>query len=189
MTRKEEIFLTSIKLMKAKGYVGTSMRDIASSMSIEAASLYNHIRNKEDILRENCFNLAARFIDSLNEVLSSGEDSETKLKHFIRNHIEILVDDLEASHVFLHEWKHLSEPHYGRFLSMRDEYERGLKKILKDDEQNNSFENRMYRMVVISVLASLNATEQWYNKDGEMDINELCDHLTNILVKGIKEKI
>ena len=52
MTRKEEIFLTSIKLMKAKGYVGTSMRDIASSMSIEAASLYNHIRNKEDILRE-----------------------------------------------------------------------------------------------------------------------------------------
>lgn len=70
---------------------------------------------------------------------------------------------------------------------MRDEYERGLKKILKDGESSNNFEDRSYRMVVITILSSLNAIEQWYNVDGEMKVDELCDHLTHILVNGIKE--
>ena len=187
MTRREQIFQTSIQLMKDKGYVGTSMRDIASSMSIEAASLYNHIKGKEDILKDNCFELADKFIDSLNKLLSSDDEPLEKLHKFIKNHVNILVENLDAAHVFLYEWKPLSEPHYSRFLSMRDEYERGLKKILKDDEPNNNFENRSYRMVVINILSSLNAIEQWYKPDGEIKVDELCDLLSKILVNGIKE--
>ena len=187
MTRREQIFQTSIKLMKNKGYVGTSMRDIASGMSIQAASLYNHIKGKEDILTDNCFELANQFIDSLNSILKSDEKPLDKLHTFISNHVNILVGNMDAAHVFLYEWKHLSEPHYSKFLSMRDEYERGLRKILKDDESHNNFENSSYKMVVISVLSSLNAIEQWYKPDGEIKVEELCNILSQILINGIKE--
>ena len=77
--------------MKNKGYAGTSMRDIASGMSIEAASLYNHIKGKEDILMDNCFDLANKFIDSLNAILKSDEKPLDKLHTFISNHVNILV--------------------------------------------------------------------------------------------------
>ena len=127
--------------MKNKGYVGTSMRDIASGMSIEAASLYNHIKGKEDILTDYCFELANKFIDSLNAILKSDVKPLDKLHTFIGNHVNILVGNMDAAQVFLYEWKHLSEPHYSKFLSMRDEYELGLRKILKDDESNNNFTN------------------------------------------------
>ncbi len=189
MTRKEEIFENAIKLMREKGYVGTSMRDIASSMNLEAASLYNHIREKEEILRKNCFDLATQLIDRLNEVLNSNDEPMEKLRKFIFNHVTLLTENKDAAHVFLHEWKHLSEPFFGRFLAMRDEYERGLKKILKDDDTNNRFENRTYRMVVITILSALNAIESWYDVNGEMKVDELCMHLNDILIKGIKEKV
>ena len=46
MSRKEQIDLAATNLFKTKGYSATSMRDIASTVGIEAASLYSHISYK-----------------------------------------------------------------------------------------------------------------------------------------------
>ncbi|MEY4002761.1 MAG: Bacterial regulatory protein tetR family [Bacteroidota bacterium] len=44
--RKAQIIDTSLEMMCRMGYQGTSMRDIASAVNMEAASLYNHITGK-----------------------------------------------------------------------------------------------------------------------------------------------
>ena len=49
-TRKEEIIVTAAKLFKEKGFSAVTMRDIAKSVGIKAASLYNHINSKEELL-------------------------------------------------------------------------------------------------------------------------------------------
>ena len=48
--RKLEIIAIASALFKDKGYSAVTMRDIAKAMGIKAASLYNHIKNKEEIL-------------------------------------------------------------------------------------------------------------------------------------------
>ena len=52
ITRKEEIVKTAAKLFKEKGYSAVTMRDLATAMGIKAASLYNHINSKQEILKE-----------------------------------------------------------------------------------------------------------------------------------------
>lgn len=42
----------AIKLADKKGLEGLSMRSLASKVGVEAMSLYNHVRNKEDLLDE-----------------------------------------------------------------------------------------------------------------------------------------
>ena len=54
-TRKEEIVNTAAKLFKEKGFSAVTMRDIAKSMGIRAASLYNHISSKQELLQDICF--------------------------------------------------------------------------------------------------------------------------------------
>ena len=48
--RKTEIRNVSATLFKEKGYSAVTMRDIAQAMDIKAASLYNHIKSKQEIL-------------------------------------------------------------------------------------------------------------------------------------------
>ena len=48
--RKTEIISVAAKLFKEKGYSAVTMRDIAQAMDIKAASLYNHIKSKQEIL-------------------------------------------------------------------------------------------------------------------------------------------
>jgi len=60
-TRKEEIIKTATKLFKEKGYSAVTMRDIAKAMGIKAASLYNHINSKQQILTDIIISLAEEF--------------------------------------------------------------------------------------------------------------------------------
>ncbi|MDD3224890.1 MAG: TetR/AcrR family transcriptional regulator [Clostridium sp.] len=47
---KQEIFETSVKLFSKEGYNGVSMREIAKEVGIKESSIYNHYKNKEEIL-------------------------------------------------------------------------------------------------------------------------------------------
>ena len=47
---KETIINETLTLFSEKGFEGVSMRDIAAAVGIKAASIYNHFKNKEEIL-------------------------------------------------------------------------------------------------------------------------------------------
>ena len=51
-TTKADIIAAVIPLFAKGGYAGVSMRDIAKSVSLSPASLYNHFPDKESIYRE-----------------------------------------------------------------------------------------------------------------------------------------
>lgn len=49
---KEKIIAVSIEEFACKGYDNASMRKIAERVGIKASSIYNHFKNKEEILEE-----------------------------------------------------------------------------------------------------------------------------------------
>jgi AcrR family transcriptional regulator len=50
--RRDQILDTAAELFAAKGYTGTSMRDVATASGILAGSLYHHFESKEAIAVE-----------------------------------------------------------------------------------------------------------------------------------------
>jgi AcrR family transcriptional regulator len=47
---KEKILKTALKLFAEKGYKPTTVRDIAGAVGIKQSALYNHFKNKDEIL-------------------------------------------------------------------------------------------------------------------------------------------
>jgi AcrR family transcriptional regulator len=47
---KEKILATALKLFAQKGYKTTTVRDIAGAVGIKQSALYNHFKNKDEIL-------------------------------------------------------------------------------------------------------------------------------------------
>ena len=67
--RKTEITNIAAKLFKDKGYSAVTMRDIAQAMDIKAASLYNHISSKQEILVLIIIKIAEEFCSNIDEIL------------------------------------------------------------------------------------------------------------------------
>jgi AcrR family transcriptional regulator len=121
--RKEQLLEVAAKLFKQRGYAATSMRDLAAELGIEAASLYHHIKSKEEILETICFDLASKFSNVIAEVNDIYFNAEEKLRLAIKLHIETITLNQNKSAVFLQEWRNLSEPNLSKFKMLRDQYE------------------------------------------------------------------
>ncbi len=62
---KEKILKTALKLFSSKGYKATTVRDIAGAMGMKQSALYNHFRNKDEILETLISNLTSSAIVTL----------------------------------------------------------------------------------------------------------------------------
>lgn len=188
-SRKEQIIQTAEKLFCGKGYMATSMRDIAGELGIEAASLYNHIKSKDEILETICFKMADQFLKAIDEVNDIYFNAEEKLRMAIRNHVSIICIDLNASSVFLHEWRHLNEPKLSEFVALRNKYENAFRAILENGVDENIFDVVDQKFAVLTILSALNWITEWYKPGGKMIPNEIADHLSDFILTGLKKKI
>ena len=132
LSRKEQVIRKAAELFKEKGYAAASMRDLAQLLGIEAASLYSHIKSKEEILRNLCFDMAAEFRKSLEEVEKQDLSASEKLRQGIIGHIQVMAKDLTASAVFMNEHRHLSQPYLRDFLFLRINYINRFKSIIEE---------------------------------------------------------
>src|SRR6476620_12636227 len=92
---KEDILSKAAWLFREKGYNATSMRDLAEEVGVEAASLYNHINSKSEILQEICFKVANRFMSHIEEVTHRTEPAIKKLEAILRFHIRNMIEVYE----------------------------------------------------------------------------------------------
>ncbi len=164
------------------------MRDIASAVGIEAASLYSHINSKEDILSDICFSLADAFHEALNQAETKSESIEDELKEAISAHIKILCSRYQMAGVYLVEWRHLSEPNLSRFVEKRKAYEATFVEILNKGVAKSVFDISDTNFSAKLILSSLNGLIQWYQPDGKYTPNLLAEMYYNQLIKGIKTK-
>ena len=68
---KEKFIATALELFHSKGFKATTMRDIAKALAIEAATLYNYIRSKQQLLDDLVFEIAYQFHDGLSDIFQS----------------------------------------------------------------------------------------------------------------------
>ncbi|HEY8512289.1 MAG TPA: TetR/AcrR family transcriptional regulator [Cyclobacteriaceae bacterium] len=188
LSRKEQVIRKAAELFRQKGYAASSMRDLAQMLGIEAASLYSHIKSKEEILRTLCFDMAAEFRASLDEVEQQDVTASEKLRRGIIGHIQVMARDLTASAVFMNEHRHLSQPYLRDFLLLRINYINRFKRIIEAGMQSGEFKDTIdKKLAVMTLFSSLNWMPMWYDPVGTIEPIELGRQLADMLVNGLKK--
>jgi AcrR family transcriptional regulator len=188
LSRKEQVIRSAAALFREKGYAASSMRDLAQKLGIEAASLYSHIKSKEEILQSLCFDMAAEFRKSLAEVESKKVSSIEKLRLGIIGHIQVMAKDLTASAVFMNEHRHLSQPYLRDFLLLRINYINRFKAIIEEGARAGEFKDDIdKKLAVMTLFSSLNWMPMWYDPASKIDSTNLGQQLADMLVNGLKK--
>ncbi len=185
ISRKETILYEAAKLIKEKGYVATTMRDLAGRVGIEASSLYNHIKSKEQILGEICFNLANKFTSEMSEIERLNCSIIDKLKALIKLHVLVNTESSEMASVMHDEWRHLSETKLSDFLHLRENYEAKFMLIIEDGISKNELRKTDSKIALYSMLSSIRWLQHWYTKEREISIAEIQENLIKLLLLGI----
>lgn len=185
LSRKDQIEQTATALFKSRGYAATSMRDLATELGLEAASLYSHIKSKEEILQRICFRMANEFFEGMESARKTPGNPVLKLRAAIKSHLAVLTRQPAASAVFQTEWKHLSEPFLSDFLQLRNAYENHFRDILSAGNASGEFKIADEKMATLMLLSSLNFVHTWYKPEGKLSPEQISETLTHMLLNGI----
>lgn len=185
ISRKDEIVKVAATLFRKRGYSAITMRDIASEMDIKAASLYNHISGKQEILADIILEVAQEFTTGMNQVISQQSSTLKKLENLIELHIDITLNHSEALASLNNDWMHLEGDNLSAFIKMRDEYEDNFRELIKTGIESNEIRSAHPEVILFSILSTLRTLHLWYEKRGKLDLNVLKKDMVTVLLKGI----
>ena len=183
--RKEEIQIAAAKLFGEKGFAACSVRDIAQEVGLGAASLYNHMESKEELLTTICFRTAQKFLEGMQQIDVEEKTPDEKIRELIRLQIHIALHDRSSVTVFNDEWKHMPEPFLSSFLELRKTYEASYLKIIRRGIAAQILKSVDSYLIYQMILSSL----RWLHMPGVKKIKqneeELTAQITSIIIKGI----
>jgi AcrR family transcriptional regulator len=186
-TRKEVIIRKAAELFKEKGYKAASMRELADIVGVEAASLYNHIRSKSELLHLICFDVANRYAQFMEEVEAEKTTSLQKIEKLLRFHITGMVKSFEEVYVCDREWRHLSEPYLSNFQNQRRIHRRRFASIIEEGIKKKEFKKIDPTTAVLIMLHAISGIESWHRSKQKFDGKELEENMISILLGGLKK--
>jgi AcrR family transcriptional regulator len=185
-TKKEVIVEAATRLFREKGFKAASMRDLAEAVGVEAASLYNHIQSKEELLQEICFKVANEFNQKFDEIENSDLPSIKKVEAMLRFHIRQMFQHYEMVIVADRDWRHLSDPYLSNFHNQRRAYRKRLAGIIEAGIANNEIKPVDAPTVVLIMLHAVNGIESWHRSREKISPKQLEDNMVLIMTEGLK---
>lgn len=182
--RKIEIIKTAARLFKERGYSAVTMRDLASALGIKAASLYNHINSKQEILAEIIITIAEDFTRRLNEIKESSDGPTEQLYNIIKLHVKITSENMDGMASLNNDWMHLEEK-LDYYIGLRSAYENKFRSILQNGINAGEFKSVDVEVMLFSILSTLRSLYLWIPKKENLNIDNLADSLGSVLVHGV----
>lgn len=186
-TKKEVIVEAATRLFREKGFKAASMRDLAEAVGVEAASLYNHIQSKEELLQEICFKVANEFNQKCDEIENNAElSSIQKVEAMLRFHIRQMFQHYEMVIVADRDWKHLSDPYYSNYHSQRRAYRKRLASLIEKGIAQQEIKQVDAPTVVLIMLHAVNGIESWHRSKEKISPKQLEENMVLIMIEGLK---
>lgn len=189
-TRKDVIIAKAAKLFREKGFSATSMRDLAEHVGVEAASLYNHISSKAEILQEICFKTANNFMSHIEEVdAHPNKTAIEKIQEILRFHIKQMLDNYEEVYVSDREWKHLTDPYLSNMQSQRRAYRQRIALVIEEGIRKGEIKPIDAPTAVLIMLHAVSGIESWHRSKKKIAGEVLEDNMVQILVDGLRKQV
>jgi len=187
LTRKEVIIEKAAELFKEKGFKASGMRELAEILGVEAASLYNHIKSKSELLHLICFEVANRYNLVLDEIELKKINSLAKIEEILRFHIHGMINHYQEVYVCDREWKYLEEPYLSNFQTQRRSYRKKIAAIIEQGIQKKEIKAIDAPTAVLIMLHAISGIESWHRSKQKIGAKELEENMIAILISGLKK--
>lgn len=185
-SKKEIVKEKASYLFRKKGYAATSMQDIALAMDMKAASLYNHISSKQELLQELLMGIAKEFTNGMKDIIKSSLDPQSKLEALVNLHVQLTLQNADSIALITGEWVHLSEPELTKYKKQRSLYEKHFLSVLDTCQKEGLIDTKVnINLALYSILSSLHWLYSWHHKHPTISKIELEHQLKMVLLKGI----
>jgi AcrR family transcriptional regulator len=175
-------------LFRQKGYAASTTRELAGQLGIQKASLYHHIRGKEDLLFAISVESLEHIIAAVSAAGAAAEPGD-RLRAMIAAHMQTALADQDMHTTMLIELRSLSPERQDQVRVRRDQYQKLLRDAIAADQAEGRLRTDIEAgYLTLSLLNLLNWTIFWFDAAGPRGPRELAEMMSMIFLDGARAR-
>ncbi|MDO5615757.1 MAG: TetR/AcrR family transcriptional regulator [Cruoricaptor ignavus] len=187
--KQSQIIEIAKQLFAQKGYVETSMRDLAFQLDIKAASIYSHFKGKEELLQIICNEIHELMIENMETIKGMKTDIEERFLCYIKLHVETIIANRDSFEVYNKYWNSLDQNILGKYGLTNYEYFEFSKELIKEMFPNDKdLDCYIPGATTIFMIDTLNNIPKLINPK-KPNVDEVVKDLQLRLIYGFKKNI
>lgn len=185
--RRAELLAIAADLFARRGFVVTTVREIADAAGILSGSLYHHFDSKESMVDEILREFLGYQQELYAEVLREEHDPRTTITELVRCSFQAMDRYRSAVTIYQNEAKHLAQ--FDRFAYLRragNDFERTWTKVLQQGQRDGVFRDDLHVKIAYRFIRdTVWTTVHWYNPRGRLNAQVIADQHVTLLCEGI----
>jgi AcrR family transcriptional regulator len=182
--RAKKIGKVAARLFSRKGFLETTMDEIAAAAKISKGGMYYYFKSKTEVLYFVLSNYMDLVIGDLEQDLSHIKESEAKLKFIISRHIELYSNKLFEAKVLLHDAHCLPAKYFKVITEKERKYFQIVSGVLPDFFSNPIPKGEQIA-ITFTLFGMCNWIYSWYEPKGSVTPQKLSDLIHDIFLKGL----
>ncbi len=172
------------KVFIQKGYLETSLEDIAAAIGMSKGALYYYFPSKVEILYFIISTHGDRVLGDLEKELKQINDCFSKIRFFISRHIRLYIESMDESKIFVNEKNYLSPKYFKTVKENEKKYYQIAHGIIADCLGDRVTKGELTALT-FSLFGMLTWTYSWYDPQGVVTPQELSEIIYGIFAKGV----
>ncbi|WP_020671797.1 TetR/AcrR family transcriptional regulator [Amycolatopsis nigrescens] len=185
--RRGELLAIAARLFADRGFVSTTVRDIADAAGILSGSLYHHFDSKESMADEILTGFLDELFGTYADIVATGLGPRKTLEAVVVASFESIHAHPAEVAIYQNEAKHLMQfPRFGYLNDRNAEFRKLWNEILAGGVAEGAFRadldvELVYRFIRDTVWVAV----RWYNPGGTLSANAVAEQYLGILLDGI----
>ena len=186
--RISAIAKVSSQLFSTKGYLETTMDDIASAAKVTKGGVYHYFASKDDIL----YFISSTYVDldraDLEQLLADLPGASEKIEFIVFHHIEHYTTHSSAAKTLLHESYNLSPRNLRQVRARERWYFEIVSGVISEFLGDKSTKD-LATVLTFTLFGMMNWIYKWYDPRGPVKARELSRLIYSVFTQGVRNSI
>ena len=183
--KKEAICRVATRLFVEKGFVKTSIRDIAEAGKMNSSGLYYYFEDKEAILYTILIEIMDESLARMQEIAKLEVPLKEKIYAAIDLHTEIYGADPMRMALIAYNQKSLNPEHWDELRGKQREYATIVRSFLTQMRDNGETADLDPTLCTFALFGMIQSAYLWYDPQGEVKPDELREMFARIFTGGV----
>ncbi len=171
-------------LFARRGYVGSSLRDLAELAGVTPAAVYYHFAKKEDLLKEIIFDGLEQLTQLVVGALAEDGAPEERLEALIRAHLGYNVQFPRESRIIIEDSRFLNDVDLAatreKQLAILNSYRACIRQLIA----SGRLAPVDHSLVAFGIISVIGGWYRWYRSDGRVTKEQAFEYMVHFALAG-----
>ncbi|WP_406068834.1 TetR family transcriptional regulator [Micromonospora sp. NBC_01638] len=184
-TARARLMAAAIEAFAAKGFHGTTTRDIAAAAGMSPAALYVHHRSKEDLLYLLSRAGHEETLQLVQDAIAASDDPREQLITLVRDFVRHHAISHTSARIVNYELHALTPEHLREISAIRRDIDAGMRRVIEAGVRTGAFTTPDPPMTALALLSLGIDVARWYRDDGRWSPGDVADHYCELALRMV----